>query len=262
MIIDIHTHCFPDSLAARAVSSLAHTSGLTPFQEGTVEKLIEVMDASGVDLSVLQPIATKCDQTVNINKWAMEIKNDKLISFGTIHPEYEDYKSIIKWLTENGVKGIKFHPEYQDFFVDEPKYFKLYEAILNAGLIILFHSGVDLSYTEPFRCTPKRLAELVDRFPGAKIIAAHMGGYRYWDETEKYLLGKDIFMDTAYSLEEMGEVLATRIIKEHGTSKILLASDMPWRDPGKDIAFIKSLSLTETEKDNILGNNAKKLLGL
>lgn len=262
MIIDIHAHCFPDSLAARAVASLAHTSGLTPFHDGTVKGLVNVMNRSGVDLSVLQPIATKPDQTVTINKWASEIHDEKIISFGTIHPEYKDYKGIIKWMTERGFKGVKFHSEFQDFFVDDPVFFKLYDAIFNAGLIVLFHSGVDLSYTEPFRCTPKRLAVLVDRFPGAKIIAAHMGGYRYWEDTEKYLLGKDIYMDTAYSLPEMGETLAARVIKEHGASKILFASDMPWADPGKDISFIKSLPLSDTEKDNILGINAKKLLSL
>lgn len=262
MIIDIHTHCFPDPLAARAVSSLSHTSGLKPFQDGTIDGLMKSMSESGVDLSVLQPIATKPDQTVSINKWAAEVNNDKIISFGTIHPEFENFKDTIKWLTEHGFKGIKFHPEYQNFFVDDPAYFKLYEAIFNAGLIIIFHSGVDLSYSEPFRCTPKRLHTLLDTFPGSKIIAAHMGGYRYWNDTEKYLIGRDIYLDTAFSLPELGQEKASRIIKEHGASKILFASDSPWADPGKDISIIKSLPINDTEKNNILGENAKKLLSL
>jgi len=262
MIIDIHTHCFKDDLAARAVGSLAKTSGLSPFSDGTIDELKKNMKTSRVDLSVLQPIATKPGQTISINRWAADVCDKELMSFGTIHPDFADWKQEIKWLSDNGFKGVKFHPEYQDFFVDNENVFKLYDGIFNAGMIILFHAGNDLSYSEPFRCTPARLKRILDTFPGASIIAAHMGSYRLWDEVEEILVGRDIYFDTAFSLKELGKERSLRIIKEHSTKKVLLGSDSPWENPKSDIDFIKSLNLTAEEVTDILGGNAMRLLGL
>lgn len=129
-------------------------------------------------------------------------------------------------------------------------------------MIILFHSGNDLSYSEPFRCTPARLKKIMDLFPGAPIIAAHMGGYRLWDEVEEILVGRDIYFDTAFSLKELGKERSLKIIKEHGAKKVLLGSDSPWESAATDIEFIKSLDLTNKEKSDILGGNAMRLLGL
>lgn len=262
MIIDIHTHCFPDALASRAVSSLARTSGLTPFSDGTTAGLKTNMLSAGVDISVLQPIATKPDQTISINKWAYELNVEGLVSFGTVHPDFPNWKESLKWLKKMGFKGIKFHPEYQNFFADDPKVFSLYDEIFSLGMIVLFHSGEDLSYNEPFKCTPARLKVLLDNFPGGKIIAGHMGGYRYWDDTEKYLVGRDIYLDTSFSLRELGVDRSVEIFRNHGTSKILFGSDSPWCDQSEEISFIKSLPLSQKEIYDILGNNAKKLLNL
>lgn len=262
MIIDIHTHCFKEDLAERALGSLSSTSGLTPFSDGTIDDLKKNMKASGVDISVLQPIATKPGQTISINKWAADVRDEELMSFGTIHPEFDGWKDEIKWLSENGFKGVKFHPEYQDFFVDTESVFKIYEAIFNAGMTILFHSGNDLSFSEPFRCTPARLRKIMDIFPGASIIAAHMGGYRLWDDVEELLVGRDIFLDTAFSLKELGKERSLKIIREHSAKKVLLGSDSPWESASSDIKFIKSLDLTNEEKSDILGGNAIRLLGL
>jgi len=262
MIIDIHTHCFTDKLASRAIGSLSNTSGLTPFLDGTVAGLRGSMLAAGVDLSIIQPIATKPEQTVSINRWAANLNVEGIISFGTLHPDFTDWREEIKWLAAEGFKGVKFHPEYQDFFVDDPRVFDIYDAIFNAGLIALFHSGNDLSFNEPFHCTPPKLKRILDTFPGAVIIAAHMGGYRYWDEVEELLLGRDVYFDTSFSIQEMGEAKAERLIKQHGTSKILFGSDSPWGDSRADISFIRSLNLEDHEINNILGNNAKKLLKL
>ncbi len=262
MIIDIHAHCFPDELAPKAISLLSERAGIPAFLDGTVRQLKQSMAAAGIDISVLQPIATKPSQTPGVNRWAVSMQDNNILSFGTIHPEYSDWKDELKWLRENGVKGIKFHPDYQDFFVDRPEMYPIYEAIFNAGMMILFHAGVDLGYSEPYRCTPDRLRKVLDDFPGGTVIAAHMGGYKFWDEVERYLLGSDIYFDTAYCLGEMDDETLIRLIRCHGADRVLFASDSPWMDQSDNVAKCKALGLSETELDAVLGGNARRLLGI
>ena len=188
MIIDMHSHCFPDGLAIRAIAALTEKAGIPAYTDGTVKNLKRSMNAADIGICVLQHIATKPEQTVNVNRWAAEIQDGSIISFGSIHPYFPDWKEEVKWLAGSGIKGVKFHPEYQDFYVDDLKVYPIYEALLEAGLIVLFHAGVDLGFSYPYHCTPSRLAKVHDSFPGLRIIAAHMGGYRYWDDVEKYLL--------------------------------------------------------------------------
>lgn len=262
MIIDMHVHCFPDKFAPRSISARSQKFGIIPKSDGTIKGVEVSMSKACVNISVLQPIALKPVQTVKMNRWAADIKNDGITSFGTIHPDYPDWKHEIKWLAAEGFKGIKFHADCQGYFVDDPHMLSIYQAVFDAGLIILFHSGVDLAFTEPFHCTPSKLRKVLDTFPGAIMIAAHMGGYRYWDDVEKYLLGRDIYFDTAYSIHEMGLERAEKFIKQHGTDKILFGTDFPWRDHATDISLIKSLDFAHEDINKILGNNAKKLLGL
>ncbi len=262
MIIDIHTHAFPDGLAARAIASLTEKAAIPAYTDGTASDLKRSMASAGIDLCVLQHIATKPEQTVNVNRWAVEIQDRNLLSFGSIHPDFPDWKKEIQWLAASGIKGVKFHPEYQDFYVDDQKLFPVYDALCEAGLVILFHAGVDLGFSPPCHCTPSRLSKVLDAFPGAKIIAAHMGGYRYWEDVEKYLLGREIYLDSSFAFNDMGAESMGALIKGHGTEKVLFGTDSPWTDQSREVANIKSLSLTGEEFDLILSKNALRLLNL
>ena len=262
MIIDIHVHCFPETLAPRALSVLAERAGTAPHFDGTVPQLRTVMERAGIDRAVLQPIATKPEQTVGVNRWAFKAQDERVISFGTLHPDYPQWRDELKWLVEAGIKGVKFHPNYQEFNIADPKLFPLYEAIFTAGLIVLFHSGVDLWYPDSGQAHPRQLKQVLTLFPGATIIAAHMGGFRTWEAVEEYLVGTALYFDTAYSLGELGAARMEKIIREHGVEKILFGSDTPWSDPQAEIAKLKSLQLTEEEREKILGGNAQRLLRL
>jgi predicted TIM-barrel fold metal-dependent hydrolase len=262
MIIDIHTHCFPDELAAKAIPLLSEKAGISAFLDGTLKQLKKSMSDAGISVSVLQPIATKPDQTTGVNRWAVSVQDDNIISFGTVHPEFFGWKDEIRRLSEASIRGVKFHPEYQDFFVDDPKLFPIYESLVDLGFIILFHAGVDLGYSYPYHCTPCRLKKVLETFPDATIVAAHMGGYRYWDEVERHLMGKNLYLDTSYSIEELGNDGAEKIIKTHGAQKILFGTDSPWLDQSKEVSLIKSLKLSDDEINGVLGGNAKCLLNL
>lgn len=262
MVIDIHTHCFPDELAVRTIPFLSQKANIPAYTDGTVNRLKQSMTAAGIDISVLQPIATKPHQTIGVNRWAVGVQDTNIISFGTIHPDFPDWKDEIKWLVEAGVKGVKFHPEYQDFYVDDQRLFPIYEALFNANLIIIFHAGVDLGFPEPYHCPPCRLRKVLDSFPGGTIIAAHMGGYMYWNDVEKYLAGRNVYLDTSFSLKKLGFQRTKRLIKAHGYEKILFGTDSPWSDQSKEVYDIKSLNLSDKEITGILGSNAMRILNL
>ena len=263
MIIDIHSHCFPDKLAPMAIASLSQKSDfLIPHTDGTAAGLKSSMLIAGVDVSVIQNIATKPSHVVSINRWATEQQCKQIISFGTIHPKFVDYKDEIKWLKVNNIKGIKFHPDYQNFFVDDIDMFPIYEAILNEDLVILFHAGVDIGIPEPVHCTPQRLKKVIDNFIGGKIIAAHMGGFRAWDDVVEYLVGSDIYFDTSFTFDELGCDKMSSIITAHGTKKILFGTDSPWQDQKQDIEKINKLKISNQDKKQILGLNSKLLLNI
>ncbi len=260
MVIDFHTHCFPDELATKAVPALAKKADIPAMLSGTVSDLKSSMEANGISYSVLLNIATKPSQTEKINIWAAQIQQDNIISFGSIHPLYENWKNELKRIKELGLKGIKFHPEYQDFFVDDKALYPIYEYAFELGLIIAFHAGEDLGFTFPFHCTPERLDNLITHFKGGKIIAAHMGGYNYWDEVERYLVGKDIYLDTSYSVGVMNKEQAKRIIHNHGYKRILFGTDSPWRNQGQTVESIKDLGLEREAEEAIFYKNAIELL--
>ena len=92
MIIDIHTHCFPDEVAYKTIPILAENGGVNPSSDGTISGLKASMENANIQISVLQNIATKPRQTIPINRWAASVQSDSIISFGTIHPDFVDWK--------------------------------------------------------------------------------------------------------------------------------------------------------------------------
>lgn len=262
MLLDFHVHCFPDELAKKAVPALAAAAGIKPFLDGTISDLRRSMQEAGISRSVVQPVATRPQQVRKINTWAAANQSADLVFFASFHPDLADWRDEVKHIKELGLRGVKFHPDYQKFFVDEPRMLPIYEALFSEDLIILFHAGIDIGLPPPVHCTPERLARLVRLFPGGKIVAAHMGGYRCWEEVERHLAGRDIYFDTSYSLADLGREEMTRLIFAHDPEKILFATDSPWTSQQAEVAGIRELPLPSSFLDQILGLNAAALLGL
>ncbi len=262
MVIDFHTHAFPDAIAQRAITSLCEKCGgqYIPCSDGTVNGLLDNMTAFGVDISVVQPVITKQSQTESLNLWAQGICSDRLVSFGGIFPHTDDYKRDIDFVCSLGLKGIKLHPEYQQFTVDAPEMLRLYDYALSRGLMILFHAGEDPAYPPPVHSSPKQFAAISKAMQGGVMIAAHLGGIRQWDDVERYLVGANIYLDTSMGFSYYPHEQFLRIVKAHGADKILFGSDSPWSKAGEEITTLQSLSLTEQEKAQILYKNAERLL--
>ncbi len=263
MIIDFHTHIFPDDVAARAISSLVTSSGgrTSPKSDGTAEGLICNMDRFGIDLSVIQPVLTSHKSFLRVNTWAKELSSDRIHAFAGFYPS-EEYKEDIDTLVSMGFRGIKLHPEFQNFDVDDPAMLPLYDYALGKGMTLLFHAGYDPSFSPPFRATPKKFRTVIDRLGGGKIVLAHLGGQSFWDEVEEYLVGEKVYFDTAMGFSLYGEERFLRILRAHGEDKILFGSDSPWGDAGAEIAAIRRLPVEDAVKEKILGGNAARLLNL
>ena len=270
MLIDFHTHMFPDKIAERAIESLKqgiiNTHGkllLEPQTDGTLSGLLNSMDKYGVDMSIVMPIATSPTQHTTINRFAKEsTDNRRIISFGSIHPRQEDWEEALEDIAESGLKGIKMHPEFQTFFIDEPIVEKIVRKCQGLGLLILFHAGEDYGYKPPFHCTPEKLRKLIDKTGSENIIAAHFGSFSMWEDVDKYLIGTDIYMDTSMTSGFLDKDYCRDMIMRHGSDKVLFGSDNPWQNPGQAYEYLESLNLSENDLEKIKHLNAERLLGL
>lgn len=270
MIIDFHTHTFPEKIAERTIDILeSNTEKVQGVRskahtDATVAGLLKSMDECGVDISVVMPIATNTKQSSTINRVAQETNSrDRLFSFGSLHPMQEDWEKTLYDIKEKGLLGIKLHPEYQQFYIDSPESVRILKKCEELGLLVMLHTGLDIGVFPPVHCMPERLRRVLDyECSGKNMIAAHMGGWRAWDDVEKYLVGTPIMLDTAYVIEDIDKSQFERIIKNHGSEKVLFATDSPWECPSDTIKYINSTALTDTDKENIFCGNAKKLLNL
>lgn len=263
MQIDFHTHCFPDKIVARAMEVLIHNAGnMEPYADGSAGGIIEHLDKHGLDKAVVLNIATNPKQQHNVNDFAAAINGERLVAFGSVHPDAPDRIEELYRIKEMGLKGIKLHPEYQDFYVDDDKMLAVYETADKLDLIVTFHAGVDIEYFEPVHNTPERMARILSAFPKGKVVAAHMGGWQLWHDVEKYLVGKNLYFDTGFCYGNMPAPHARRIVQNHGADKILFASDLPWCGSHYSRRFVESWGLSADEFAAVMGGNAAKLLGI
>lgn len=265
MIIDFHTHAFAPKIAEKAVAKLQAISGFEPYTRGLTEQLIKRMDEWCVDRSVVLPIATKPSQQTVINDWAAETarENDRLIMFGSVHPDAEDCTDEVMRIKELGLKGIKLHPDYQGFMADDPKLDVLYDCIESSGLPVILHAGWDCYSPDLIHCPPVRSAKLLDRHPGLKLILAHLGGNDQWDQVYELLAGRkgELYFDTAFTAK-CPDSLMEDIIRKHGADRILLGSDCPWESAAKMIEKLLRLNISDEDRELIMGKNAQRLLGI
>lgn len=260
MTIDFHTHCFPDHLADRAIPKLSQDSGgLQPYTDGTVNGLRRRMVEDDVQISVVQHIATSPHQQTSVNHFAASINCTDLISFGSVHPDAPDALEELERIKELGMKGVKLHPEYQQFYVDDPKMKPLYQKISQLGLILLFHAGYDYGFAPPYHCMPEQLKTAL-AWIDSPVVAAHWGGVGCGMEVLKHLCGLPVYFDTSFGYGTMPREIAKQILEKHGTKKILFASDCPWHSPAMERRLLHTLQLTDSELQDIYSRNAVKLL--
>lgn len=261
MVIDFHVHIFPDSLAVKTIPLLAERSKLEPFMDGTAGMLLEKMSGSGISYAVLQNIATNPRQMRKVNDFAIACNaRQEFVAFGSVHPQATDFEEELDRLKDSGISGIKLHPDYQEFFIDDPAMLKIYEAILKRDFVLQFHTGLDLGLPHPVHAEPKRIAKTLGLFSGEKVVFAHMAGFQMSEESLEHIIGRDVYIDTSCSSGYVEESLLITMLKSHKEDKILFATDSPWGDFKTEIAAMRGLAIPDDLKDKILYKNAARLL--
>ncbi len=270
MIIDFHTHVFPEKIASRTIEKLESFAQIHAHSNGLLDGLKASMKTAGVDYSVVLPVVTNPSQFHSVNEYAASINGtDGILSFGGIHPDSRDYQEELLQIRDYGLKGIKLHPDYQNVHISDPRYLRIITEAVNLGLIVTIHAGIDIGLPDDVHCPPEEALTMLQyvhahaKHPEqATIILAHTGGYKQWDRVEDLLVGTNVYFDLAYTFGHIDTDQLLRIIRKHGADRILFATDSPWNDQAEDIRAFHALGLNEEESAAILGENAKKLLQL
>lgn len=265
MIIDFHTHIFPDKIAEKTIQSLSNKANVKASTNGTLEGLLQSMEQAQVDMSVILPVATKVAQMENINTYAKSVCENypgKLISFGGIHPDCEDYKKELKHIKNLGLKGIKIHPDYQGVMIDDVRFMNIIEYASELGLIVVTHAGIDIGIPEPVHCPPDKMRKVLDKIKPEKMVLAHFGGWQQWDMVYEYLAGENVYLDTAFTFDYIKDEMFLKILNKHDENKILFATDSPWSAAISDIEAVRHLPIKTELEEKIFSGNAKKILEL
>ncbi len=279
MIIDFHTHTFPKKASLSIVNKLAAVSKTVPFTDGSPDGLIASMEKSGTGWSVNLPVMTYPEQVEKVNHSLIsqreEFLSHGIVTFGGIHPDYEDYRGELQRLKDAGIPGIKLHPAYQNVDFDDIRMIRIIDCASELGLIVLTHAGIDIGLYDHNYCSTRQILNVLDQVRPQRLVLAHMGGWGSWDDVERDLAGAPVWLDTAFSIgpitplpgavpyltENLSDEAFVRLVRKHGADKVLFATDSPWEDQADYIKRMENMPLTGEEKENIFSENARKLLG-
>lgn len=260
-IIDIHTHAFPDAVADRAMAHLtSQTDQVTAYLDGRLSSLLSSMDASGIQKSVICSIATKPGQFEPILKWSRQIASERIVPLASIHPYDPDGPDRVRHVAQAGLAGVKMHPYYQDFDMDDERLDPLYDALQQQGLMLTMHTGFDFAFERIDRAGPRRIANVIDKFPDLTLVTTHLGSWQQWDLVCEVLIGKPVYMETSFSLQYLQPDQLRQMLLSHPPEYLLFGTDSPWNDQKEQILALKKLQLPEALLEKIFYGNADRLL--
>ena len=263
--IDFHTHIFPDKIARQAIDRLAEESGeYVPRTDGTLKGLIASMDQAAIALSVVANIATKPGQMLPIFDFCRHIAGRRIAPLISVHPDntMADVNALFIQAAEFGIRGVKLHPMYQGFFIDDRKMYPLYQLIEHFGFFVIFHTGYDIAFPGNAQADVERVRAVANEFKELTIVTTHVGGWRQWDRAG--ILGScdNVYTETSMTLTEQTDEDFVRMVSQFAEDRVLFGSDSPWTDQTEMLERTLGLSLSESRKEKMLYQNARDLLGL
>ena len=257
-LVDSHVHVYPEKIAGKAAEGVGNFYHIRIQNKGTVAALLEEGKRFGIHRFLIQSVATSSEQVRGINQFiARECGShpNELIGFGTLHPKMQDPEEEILWIERLGLRGVKLHPDFQQFFIDDRELYPIYER-LEGRLPVLMHMG-DFRYDYSH---PRRLKRVLEDFPRLTVIGAHFGGWSVWDEAEKFLADTSCYVDTSSSLPFIEKERAQGLIRAFGTERVLFGTDFPMWGYGGELKRFFSLDLTEAQFRQICSKNFMRLL--
>lgn len=261
-IIDVHTHAFPDAVAAKAIPKLAKEADWTACGTGTVASLLESMDAAGVSVSVICSIATRPEQVQPIFDWSRQVRSERIVPLPSLHPKTPNVPEWVERFTGAGFPGIKLHPMYQQFTLDDACMDEIYSACARCGLFVEIHCGYDIAFAGDESADPIRVRRVLDRHPDLKLVATHLGGWKRWEQVREHLLGSPAWLETSFSMEFMPHELLAEMISRHDPARVLFGTDWPWARQDRELDSLRRLPLPPEQIDRMLWANPAALLGI
>ena len=258
--IDFHCHIYPEAIAPKAADNIREFYHLGDSSiDGRVETLLERGTLAGVEKFVVLPVAVRPSRTRHINDFILgEVaKQPRFFGYGTIHAGMENITGEVQYIMDNGLRGLKMHPDYQLFSIDDPRLFPVYDMI-GDKLPVIFHMG-DQRYDYSH---PARLRKVLELFPKLRVIAAHFGGYTMYETAAELLHDKNCFFDVSSSLMFMEEGVAEKYINHHGAERFVYGSDFPMWDPVTEMERFMRLKLTDDQKERIAHITAEEILDI
>ena len=261
-IIDAHAHIYPEKIAAKATDTIGIFYDIKmDMPAGTAEKLLENGKKAGIARYIVHSVATTAHQVRSINNFLKsEIdSHPEFIGFITLHQDLteEEINAEVEWALQNNFHGIKLHPDFQKFNIDDEVAEKFYRAA-EGKLPILLHMGDNrYEYSKPHR-----LVKMAKKYPNLNFIAAHFGGYRCWDESPIYQGLSNVYFDTCSSLPFISTEKAKELIDMFGADRFFFATDFPMWDAEGELERFNKIPLTDTEREMIFSGNIKKLLNI
>jgi predicted TIM-barrel fold metal-dependent hydrolase len=259
-ILDIHAHIYPDIIAQKASDTIGEFYRLPMLNDGTLKSLLKEEAAAGITKMTVHSVAVTWEKVARVNDFiAGALKgHENLIGFATMHPDHPHIASEIDRAISLGLKGLKLHPDFQHFHIDDEKAYPIYEAI-EGRIPLLIHTG-DRRYDTS---QPERMAKVLDRFPRMQTICAHLGGWSQWEDAHRILAGRpNVWVDTSSSLYAISPEAAREIILHYGVDRVLFGTDYPMWSPAEELSRMKALGFSPADMEKMLYQNAANLLGL
>lgn len=264
-IIDCHCHVFPEKIADRASQGVFDFYDIIDFEKNaksaTVANMKECENEAGIGHQIIFSVATKASQVESINSFiADEVSKSHgtLTGLGTLYPESPTLQEDMEGILRRGLKGVKLHPDIQQFKIDDYRCLKIYE-FFEGKLPVLIHTG-DNRYDYS---NPNRMAPVLDIFKNLTVIGAHFGGWSIWKEASDVLCRyPNFYVDCSSSLYALSPVDAAEIIRKYGADHVLFGTDYPMWKPEEELHRFFGLGLSDEENDMILYGNSKRLFGI
>lgn len=263
--IDYHTHIFPDKLAKPAMDALAAESGdYRPVTDGTLKSLLESMERANISASLVANIATKPSQMMPILEFCKQIKSDRIHPFVSFHPSNDTYdvEEMLGDAHQFGIRGVKLHPMYQNFDIDDKYMYGFYELIAGMGLQIMFHTGYDMAFPGNTQGDVERVRKTANWFKDLTIVCTHVGGWKQWDRIACLRDCRNVYTETSLTLTEIPDEEFVKALSFFDEDRVLFGSDSPWADQKEMVERTLRLKIPDRMKEKIMWRNAGRLLGL
>ncbi len=261
-IIDSHCHIYPDKIADKAVEAIGQFYNLSMYYDGRYSTLINFGSKIGVKHYVVFAVATTPAQVHSINTYiadAVKESDGLLTGLGTLHPDSNAIEADIEEIISLGLKGVKMHPDFQKFCIDDKKCYKIYEICQRNNLPVLLHTG-DNRYDYS---NPERMKKVLDDFPNLTVIGAHFGGWSCWKEAAETLSNyKNFYVDCSSSFDWLSADESRDIVRMYGADRVLFATDFPMWSHEKEYSKFMEMKLNDEENERILYKNAVNLFGI